>query len=298
MAVPSRPTPAHADGRVVRVGSYGLFDYDRAHGRLVAGCDEAGRACFAGPLVAAAVLFDYDRLDEDLLAGLNDSKKLTPARREALYGPVLGCAARVAVVMRTSRSIDVHGLQRMNLDALHRSLVGVAEPGCVLIADGDGCKLPPVGAVEPLNLVRGDSTSAAVAAASIVAKVTRDRLMSRAAERWPGYGFERHYGYGTRQHREAIARLGPCPLHRRSCRGVCFLAAVEYGEVEDDEESGTEPVEESRPKKSASPDLKSLPNPEKLEYLLEKTTIPDRVHTDEQRLPKESRADFLRRIYG
>lgn len=209
-----------------RVVSDDLFEYDRAHGRLVAGCDEVGRACFAGPLVAAGVLFDYDRLNEDLLAGLNDSKKLSPARREALYSRVLGCAARVAVVMRTSRSIDVHGLQSMNLDALHRSLVLVAEPGCVLIADGDRFMLPPVGAVEPLTLVHGDATSAAVAAASIVAKVTRDRLMSRAAQRWPGYGFERHYGYGTRQHREAIARLGPCPLHRRSCRGVAQAWAV------------------------------------------------------------------------
>src|SRR4051812_32696848 len=194
MAAPSCPSPVHANGRVVHADWYGLFDYDRSHGHVVAGCDEAGRACFAGPLVAAAVLFDYDRLDQDLLAGLNDSKKLTPARRDELYGLVLRCAARVAVVMRTSRSIDAHGLQGMNLDALHRSLVRVAVPGCVLIADGDGFKLPPVGAVEPLTLVRGDSTSAAVAAASIVAKVTRDRLMARATERWPGYGFERHYG--------------------------------------------------------------------------------------------------------
>jgi ribonuclease HII len=228
MAVPSCPSPVPADRRVVHAGWYGLFDYDRSHGRVVAGCDEAGRACFAGPLVAAAVLFDYDRLDLNLLDGLNDSKKLTPARREALYGRVLGCAAKVAVVMRTSRSIDAHGLQRMNLDALHRSLVRVAKPGCVLIADGDGFKLPPVGAVEPLTLVRGDSTSAAVAAASIVAKVTRDRLMSRAAERCPGYGFERHYGYGTTQHREAIARLGLCPLHRRSCRGVTRARAAAH----------------------------------------------------------------------
>lgn len=226
MAVPSCPNPADAVGDVVRADWHDLFDYDRTQGRLVAGCDEAGRACFAGPLVAAAVLFDYDRLDEELLAGLNDSKKLTPARREELYGPILGCAARVAVELRTSHSIDVHGLQRMNLDALHRSLDRVAEPGCVLIADGDGFKLPPVEAVEPLTLVRGDSTSAAVAAASVVAKVTRDRLMSRAAERWPGYGFERHYGYGTPQHREAIARLGPCPLHRRSCRGVAAARAA------------------------------------------------------------------------
>ena len=223
MAVVSCPNRAHADGRVV---SDDLFDYDRAQGRLVAGCDEAGRACWAGPLVAAAVLFDYDGLDQDLLVGLNDSKKLTPACREALYGPVLGCAVRVSVVLRTRRSIDVHGLQCMNLEALHRSLVLVAEPGCVLIADGDRFVLPLVGAVEPLTLVHGDATSAAVAAASIVAKVARDRLMSRAAQRWPGYGFERHYGYGTLQHREAIARLGPCPLHRRSCRGVAQARAV------------------------------------------------------------------------
>jgi ribonuclease HII len=226
MAARSQPSPAHDNERFVVAGWSSLFDYDRAHGRLVAGCDEAGRACFAGPLVAAAVLFDYDRLDQDLLAGLNDSKKLTPARREVLYDRVLGCAARVAVVMRTSRSIDMHGLQRMNLDALHRSLVRVAEPGCALIADGDGFKLPQVAAVEPLTLVRGDSTSASVAAASIIAKVTRDRLMSRAAERWPGYGFERHYGYPTKRHREAIAQLGPCPLHRRSNRGVAKARAA------------------------------------------------------------------------
>jgi Ribonuclease HII len=93
MAVVSSPNRAHADGRIV---SDGLFEYDRAHGRRVAGCDEAGRACFAGPLVAAAVLFDYDGLDQDLLVGLNDGKKLTPACRDALYGPVLRCAARVA----------------------------------------------------------------------------------------------------------------------------------------------------------------------------------------------------------
>lgn len=226
MAVPSGPDPVDPDRRAVRAGWQGLFDYDHSRGRVVAGCDEAGRACFAGPLVAAAVLFDYDQLEQDLLDGLNDSKKLTASRREALYDRVLRCAARVAVVMRTSRSIDAHGLQRMNLDALHRSLVLVAKPGCMPIADGAGFKLPLVGTVEPLTLVRGDSTSAAVAAASVVAKVARDRLMSRASKRWPGYGFERHYGYGTTQHREAIARLGLCPLHRSSCRGVTKALAA------------------------------------------------------------------------
>jgi ribonuclease HII len=195
-----------------------LFAYDRSLGRLVAGCDEAGRACFAGPIVAAAVLFDYERLDQDLLEGLNDSKKLSAVRREHLYGQVVAGAARLAVALRSSRSIDRGGLHRMNLDALHEALARVAEPGCVLIADG--YQPPAVGTVEARRLVRGDSTSAAVAAASIVAKVTRDRLMCRAAQRYPKYGFERNAGYGTPEHRAALAAQGPTRLHRRSCKGV------------------------------------------------------------------------------
>jgi ribonuclease HII len=200
-----------------------LFAFDRALGaRFVAGADEAGRGCLAGPLVAAAVLFDYQRLqrgDVRALAALNDSKQQTEARRDELYPLILRSASRVAVVSRCAPGIDRRGLHVTNLAALRDALVRVACPGCVCLTDGF-----PVRALghEQRAVVGGDATSAAIAAASVIAKVTRDRYMRRADAVHPGWEFASHVGYATPEHRAAIERLGVSPLHRLSFQSAAY----------------------------------------------------------------------------
>ncbi len=200
-----------------------LFAFDRSLGvRFVAGADEAGRGCLAGPLVAAAVLFDYEQLrpaDVRALAALNDSKQQTEARREELYPLILRSAARVAVISRCAPGIDRRGLHVTNLAALRDALVGVARPGCVCLSDGF-----PVRDVghEQRAVVGGDARSAAIAAASVIAKVTRDRYMRRADALHPGWEFASHVGYATPEHRAAIERLGVSPLHRMSFQSAAY----------------------------------------------------------------------------
>jgi ribonuclease HII len=201
-----------------------LFAYDRSLGaRLIAGADEAGRGCLAGPLVAAAVLFDYDRLgvaDRRGLAGMHDSKQLHPEFRDDLYPRVLRAAARVAVVVRCVRGIDSSGLHVTNLEALGAALQRL-DPPAEAICLTDGFRVPLCG-LPHRAVVEGDGTSAAIAAASVVAKVTRDRYMKRAGATHPGWGFEEHVGYSTPEHREAIARIGISSLHRRSFQSVAY----------------------------------------------------------------------------
>ncbi len=200
-----------------------LFQFDRELGsRFVAGADEAGRGCLAGPLVAAAVLFDYERLglrEVRALSALNDSKQHTPAAREALFPVVLRTATRVAVVSRGARGIDERGLHVTNLAALRDALAQVAVDGCVCLSDG--FPVGPTGYPQQA-VVSGDARSAAIAAASIVAKVTRDRFMQRADARHPGWDFATHVGYATPEHRAAIARLGVSPLHRMSFQSIAY----------------------------------------------------------------------------
>lgn len=200
-----------------------LFQFDRELGsRFVAGADEAGRGCLAGPLVAAAVLFDYEQLglrEVRALSALNDSKQHTPAAREALFPVVLRTATRVAVVSRGARGIDARGLHVTNLAALREALAQVAVDGCVCLSDG--FPVPPTGHPQQA-VVSGDARSAAIAAASIVAKVTRDRFMQRADARHPGWDFATHVGYATPEHRAAIARLGVSPLHRMSFQSIAY----------------------------------------------------------------------------
>jgi len=190
--------------------------------RFVAGADEAGRGCLAGPLVAAAVLFDYDALttrELRALSALNDSKQHDHAAREDLYPLVLASARRVVVVSRSVRSIDAQGLHVMNLQALRSALSGVARAGALCLIDGFA--VPEFG-YEQRAIINGDATSAAIAAASIVAKVTRDRFMRRADERHPGWHFASHVGYSTPEHRAAIAREGVSPLHRLSFQSTAY----------------------------------------------------------------------------
>ncbi len=206
----------------------GLFAHDLGVGHgAVAGTDEAGRGCLAGPIVAAAVVFDRRCLESfgaGRLASLNDSKKLSAASRERLLPEILRCALTVTIVMRSARYIDTAGLQVSNMECLSEALGGAGEaPEIVRLVDGfnlPGCEL------EHRRLVKGDSKSAAVAAASIVAKVSRDRLMVRAGERYPEYGFEGHKGYASEAHRQAIVDHGPSPIHRMSFNSAAYGSGV------------------------------------------------------------------------
>jgi ribonuclease HII len=200
-----------------------LFAFDRGLGfRFVAGSDEAGRGCLAGPLVAAAVLFDYERLglgDLRALSALNDSKQHSAEMREELYPRVLRIACKVAVTSRCVRGIDERGLHKTNLAALSDTLRRVAAPGCLCLSDG--FPVPPTG-FEQRAVVGGDATSAAIAAASVIAKVTRDRFMVRMEQRYPGWEFAAHVGYSTPEHRAAIEKLGVSPLHRLSFQSMAY----------------------------------------------------------------------------
>ena len=200
-----------------------LFAFDRSLGRrLVAGADEAGRGCLAGPLVAAAVLFDLEQLtlaDRRALHRLNDSKQHTEAGREELYPLVMRAAKKTAVVSRCVRGIDARGLHVTNMEALRAALRSVATSGTLCLVDG--FRVPEF-EEEQRRVVGGDSTSAAIAAASVLAKVTRDRFMRRAAERHPGWDFETNVGYSTPDHRAAIASRGVSPLHRLSFDSIAY----------------------------------------------------------------------------
>jgi ribonuclease HII len=169
------------------------------------------------------VLIDYEtlsRADRRALGGLHDSKQMKPERREELFPAVLQAASRVSVVVRCARGIDDRGLHVTNIEALSCALERLApEEGAACLVDGfalRGCAVPH------RSVIEGDGTSAAIAAASVVAKVTRDRYMRGAAERHPGWGFEEHVGYSTPEHRAAIERIGISPLHRRSFQSVAY----------------------------------------------------------------------------
>ncbi len=188
----------------------------------MAGADEAGRGCLAGPLVAAAVLLDLDRIgpaQARALGRLNDSKQQSHEARAALYPVILSIAARVSIVSRCARGIDARGLHRTNLDALRDALAAVAVEGCICLSDG----FPVAGLPHTQRaVVGGDATSAAIAAASVIAKETRDRYMRRADATHPGWRFAQHVGYSTPEHREAIERLGVSPLHRLSFQSTAY----------------------------------------------------------------------------
>lgn len=183
----------------------------------LAGADEAGRGCLAGPLVAAAVVLDYSRGPFTALNGLTDSKLLSPEAREFMYEAILRHAARVSWVACSPATIDQVGLHRCNLDALSRVLKSLNGEYYLAVVDGFDLKRSDLSS---RSITGADYKSAAVAAASVVAKVVRDRLMRGLAPLHPEYGFDEHVGYGTGRHRDALRRYGPCRLHRLSFRGV------------------------------------------------------------------------------
>jgi ribonuclease HII len=177
----------------------------------VAGTDEAGRGPLAGPVVAAAVVLDPDNIPD----GLHDSKQLSAARREMLFARIMETAF-VSVASSSSRRIDTIDIRKASLDAMRRAVAGLeVAPKLVLT---DGRDVPPGLACESRAVIKGDALSVSISAASIVAKVMRDRMMARAEETYPGYGFAVHAGYATQVHRTAIESIGPCRLHRMSFR--------------------------------------------------------------------------------
>ena len=184
----------------------------------VAGCDEAGRGPWAGPVVAAAVILDPARVPH----GLDDSKRLSPARREVLYEEI--CAtAEVALAMAPPARIDRDNILRAGLWALAAAVRALPrQPALVLVDGRDGLALE----CETAPIIGGDGIVASIAAASIVAKVVRDRLMTHLGDAFPEYGFGRHKGYGTVEHAEALARLGPTPHHRLSFEPVRLVSVT------------------------------------------------------------------------
>jgi ribonuclease HII len=194
-----------------------LLNFDRKLGvRFVAGADEAGRGSLAGPLVTAAVLFDYDCLRDHRvrpLALLNDSKQLTGGERENLFRAVSGCAEKIAVRVIPPSVIDRDGLHRSNLRGLRETLADLCPPAEACLVDGFRLgKLAP----EHTAVVDGDERSAAIAAASIIAKVVRDRTMHRMDALYPHYGFASHVGYITPRHSAVVRERGPSEIHRLS----------------------------------------------------------------------------------
>jgi ribonuclease HII len=192
----------------------GLFAYERAldHAGLspVAGVDEAGRGACAGPMVVGAVILQGGRGRID---GLADSKLLTPARREELYAEITERAYAWSAIVIPCHDIDRIGLHRCNITGMRRALAALDKRPAHVISDG----FPVPGLDVPgLAMIKGDQAAACVAAASIVAKVTRDRIMVNLHERYPEYGFDVHKGYVTRAHGDALALHGPCPEHRFS----------------------------------------------------------------------------------
>jgi len=207
--------------RLGRQNTIDCFEFERALLRrgvkLVAGADEAGRGPLAGPVVAAAVLFPVEWISTGLPAeyeGLNDSKQLTAAQREKYFALLTGgMAVRFAVARIDAETIDVIDILRATHRAMNQALAELHPAPEHVLVDGlrvESLRFPHTA------LVKGDARSFSIAAASILAKVTRDRLMLEYDRQYPTYGFAQHKGYGTARHRAALAEHGPCPIHRRS----------------------------------------------------------------------------------
>lgn len=203
------------------------FEFERVYWRAglvrIAGVDEAGAGPLAGPVMAAAVVFSpEDSVVVEL--GIDDSKKLTEAARAALAPLIRARAVAFAIAECSPAEIDRHNIRQACLIAMRRAVEVLSPAADALVIDYR--RLPDL-ALPQTAITRGDALSLSIGAASILAKTTRDAFMEAADARYPGYGFARHKGYGTPEHLEALARLGPCPLHRRSYAPVRAAAGLE-----------------------------------------------------------------------
>ena len=186
--------------------------------QLVCGVDEAGRGPLAGPVCAAAVILD----PKQVIDGLNDSKKLSEKKREELFTHIVEKALAFHICMADSKTIDDINILQATMQAMKQAVEGLEiKPDFVLI---DGNKCPDLGEIPSMAIIGGDGKSASIGAASILAKVTRDRYMKELGQKYPQFGFEAHKGYGTKAHYHAIAQFGICPEHR-----ITFLKSIGYG---------------------------------------------------------------------
>lgn len=192
-----------------------MYDFDRSYscGRYLAGADEVGRGPLAGPIAAAAVILDLDYTDEKLILEINDSKKLSAKKREELSEIIKEKALFYNIYLLDNKEIDEKGIGWCNQQVLKQAALGLNEKPSLVLSDGY--------AIKNLGLknefvIKGDSKSASIACASIIAKVYRDNLMKHYAEEYPQYHFDGNAGYGSKEHIEAIKKYGPCPIHRRS----------------------------------------------------------------------------------
>jgi ribonuclease HII len=187
----------------------------------ICGVDEAGRGPLAGPVVAAACILPEGALFERL----NDSKQLSAEIRESLFRQISDCPGiQFGVAQASVAEIDRYNILRATYLAMRRAVAKLAEPPGYILVDGNRS---PDFEAPAQAIVEGDGKSLSIAAASILAKVTRDRIMEEMDAKWPNYGFKRHKGYGTEQHLEALRRFGPCPIHRKSFEPIKSMALQE-----------------------------------------------------------------------
>ena len=177
--------------------------------KYICGVDEAGRGPLAGPVCAAAVILPPDTIIE----GVNDSKKLSEKKREELFDIVIDTALAYCIAFGSVEEIEEHNILATTMNTMKRAVEGLSTPADFAMIDGN--KLPPLD-IPCEYIIKGDANSMSIAAASILAKVSRDRLMLEYAKEYPQYGFEKHKGYGTKVHTDAILEYGPSPIHRMS----------------------------------------------------------------------------------
>ena len=203
---------------------------------LIAGVDEAGRGPLAGPVVSAAVIFRQGTV----IQGINDSKKLTPDTRERLFDDIFRQAFAIGIGLAGNTEIDAINILNATFLAMDRAIADLRQKPDLLLVDGNTFRPGPASFAVPWQThIGGDGRVFSIAAASIIAKVARDRLMTEYDREYPGFGFARHKGYGTREHRDAIARLGICPIHRRSF-AISGAESTTRGSIIAEEDDGEE----------------------------------------------------------
>ena len=197
---------------LARLEAMCAYEREYAACTAICGIDEAGRGPLAGPVAAGAVILPKDCR----ILYLNDSKKLTPVRRDALFDEIREKAVAFSIGISSPERIDEINILQATYEAMRKAVAGLSVPPDLLL--NDAVTIPEV-QIRQVPIVKGDAKSVSIAAASILAKVTRDRMMEEYDAMWPEYGFAKHKGYGTAQHIAALKEYGPCPIHRRSFIG-------------------------------------------------------------------------------